>query len=408
MFLQILLVALITSVGRACVPQHLDVRQVDQNIQRRSLHTPSSSKIGIANVNLFTGTRFRRGALAIVGGRITFDLKDVDQWINGNSGYLIPGLIDSHCHPGSIGDLKILSSYGVTSAMGMNCANYALCASMKDQPGLTSFFTAGHGIAAPGSAHALIFQTPPELLINSTAEASMFVDYTFGNKSDWLKITAENRGPSQETQNRLVSLTHAAGKQAMTHAAGVDYYLQAIASGTDGIQHTPGDRLLTADAINGIKAHNKWVTATMVLVKAFIASPQALAVSSYTNESWPTVVQNVQKMYKANVTLLVGTDAIPASTSSSLGGIQNPLGKTVHDELDVFVNQVGFTPAEALRAATVLPAKMHRLSDRGVIEAGKRADLVLLRSNPLKNISATRDIVRVWNGGIEFNATAAL
>lgn len=405
---KILLVALISSVARACIHPDLDVRDIDKNIQRRSLHTPSTSKTGITNVHLFEGTYFRRGVLAIVNGKITFNLTGVDTWIDGKGGYLIPGLIDSHCHPASIQDLKILSSYGVTTAMNMNCANYSLCASLKGQPGVTSFFTASHGIAAPGSAHAAIFQTPPELLITGPAQAPMFVDYAFGNDSDWLKITAEHNGPNQATQNRLVNLTHKAGKQAMTHAAGIEYYLQAIASGTDGIQHTPGDGLLTPDAINGIKTNNKWVTATTVLVQAFLKNPQALAISSYTNGSWPIVVENVRRMYKAKVPMLVGTDAIPSSTSKSLGGVQNPLGSTLHDELDVFVDQVGFKASEALRAATILPSQMHRLGDRGVIAEGKRADLVLLKSNPLKNISATRGIVRVWNGGILFNATAAL
>jgi imidazolonepropionase-like amidohydrolase len=58
---------------------------------------------------------------------------------------------------------------------------------------------------------------------------------------------------------------------------------------------------------------------------------------------------------------------------------------------------------DVLRAATVLPSIKHNLKGRGSIKEGYRADLLLLKpgSNPLRNISATMDIARVWVGGFE-------
>jgi imidazolonepropionase-like amidohydrolase len=58
--------------------------------------------------------------------------------------------------------------------------------------------------------------------------------------------------------------------------------------------------------------------------------------------------------------------------------------------------------AEAINAATSVSAKYHRLHDRGVIDEGMRADLVLLGSNPLTSIKSTRDIVDVWVDGRRF------
>lgn len=400
-----LLLAALISLTRACIHREVNVQDIDINLKRRSEHIQSTTKIGIRNVRIFIGHHFRPSVLAIAGDKITFNLENVDTWVDGNKGFLLPGLIDSHCHPASTADLQRLSSYGVTTALNMACANYALCGSLKDQPGLTSFFTADHGISSPNTAHATIFQTPPEFLIENASQAPTFVDHAFGNHSDWLKIAAEPNGPDQETQNRLVALTHERGRQSMTHATLIPSYLQAIASKTDGIQHTPGDALLTQDMIDDIKTNNKWVTPTTVLVQAFLRYPAALAVSTYTNKSWPIVIQNVQKMHDAGVPLLAGTDAIPSSGPLSTV-VQHPLGNTLHEELEVFVNQVGFNPVEALRAATLLPAIMHRLHDRGEIAEGKRADLLLLKSNPLRNISATRDIARVWNGGIEYVSLA--
>jgi imidazolonepropionase-like amidohydrolase len=51
-----------------------------------------------------------------------------------------------------------------------------------------------------------------------------------------------------------------------------------------------------------------------------------------------------------------------------------------------------------LRAATELAATVFGLADRGVIEPGRRADLVLLDGDPIADIRAIR---RIWIGGIE-------
>lgn len=58
---------------------------------------------------------------------------------------------------------------------------------------------------------------------------------------------------------------------------------------------------------------------------------------------------------------------------------------------------------EVFRAATVLPAQCFGLDDRGVIEAGKRADLLLLADDPIKDIHATRSIRKVWCCGTEIS-----
>ncbi len=59
------------------------------------------------------------------------------------------------------------------------------------------------------------------------------------------------------------------------------------------------------------------------------------------------------------------------------------------------------SPAEALRAATIDNARHFGLHDRGAVEPGLRADLVLLDSDPLANIRATRRITRIWCAGTE-------
>jgi len=94
----------------------------------------------------------------------------------------------------------------------------------------------------------------------------------------------------------------------------------------------------------------------------------------------------IPSMKKAGVEFLAGTDVL------------NPFafpGFSLHDELDLLV-QSGLTPAEALRTATINPARfLHDEAANGSVAAGKNADLVLLDANPLDSIKNTQRIAAV-------------
>lgn len=62
----------------------------------------------------------------------------------------------------------------------------------------------------------------------------------------------------------------------------------------------------------------------------------------------------------------------------------------------------GLAPTQALTAATKSTAEIFRLIDRGKIVPGRRADLLLVRGDPTRDITATRDILRGWRSGVEF------
>ena len=59
----------------------------------------------------------------------------------------------------------------------------------------------------------------------------------------------------------------------------------------------------------------------------------------------------------------------------------------------------GFTPEEALRAATGINARRFRLEDRGLIAVGRKADLLLVEGNPLEDIDNTLNVKGVWRDG---------
>src|SRR6185312_613482 len=82
----------------------------------------------------------------------------------------------------------------------------------------------------------------------------------------------------------------------------------------------------------------------------------------------------VRVLHQAGVPLVAGTDqAVP--------------GFSLDREIELHV-QAGFTPMEAIQSATVVAAQaMGMEKESGTIEAGKRADVILVDGNPLENIS---------------------
>jgi imidazolonepropionase-like amidohydrolase len=94
---------------------------------------------------------------------------------------------------------------------------------------------------------------------------------------------------------------------------------------------------------------------------------------------------------RAGVVLTAGTD--------SIAGVDDVL-PNLHAEMELLVEKAGLTPAEALRAATRNAAIAIGIADTlGTVEAGKLADLLVLRSDPLRDIRNTRDIELVIKRG---------
>jgi imidazolonepropionase-like amidohydrolase len=76
----------------------------------------------------------------------------------------------------------------------------------------------------------------------------------------------------------------------------------------------------------------------------------------------------------------------------------------VHREISNLV-ELGLTPLEALRAATIIAAEMIRRDDSiGIIEKGYQADLIAVRENPLSDVKTLGDpLLVITNGSIVLN-----
>ena len=115
-----------------------------------------------------------------------------------------------------------------------------------------------------------------------------------------------------------------------------------------------------------------------------------LAVFKYGIDRWV-----LGGLHEAGVLLLLGTD-------SGTGGMGLVPGRSIHDELRILVEN-GFSPYEALAAGTVNAAtvieRMTGNGDFGTIEMGKRADLILVRENPLEDITTILEPLGVMAAG---------
>jgi imidazolonepropionase-like amidohydrolase len=98
----------------------------------------------------------------------------------------------------------------------------------------------------------------------------------------------------------------------------------------------------------------------------------------------------VGALRKAGIPIVAGTD-------------QTVPGYSLHREIELYV-QAGFTPIEAIQAATIVPARAMGLDkESGTVEKGKRGDLILINGNPLEDIHNTRNVEYVITNGTMYH-----
>lgn len=105
------------------------------------------------------------------------------------------------------------------------------------------------------------------------------------------------------------------------------------------------------------------------------------------------LLEAVRAMHAAGVTIVAGTDiGVP--------------GHTLHREMELYV-EAGFTPLEALQAATIVPARvLGKDKELGTVSVGKRADLLVVDGDPLADIKALRKVRHVVARGRVYDPAA--
>lgn len=387
----------------------------------------------IENVRVFTGNRaIERANVVVEDGRITRvgrgrgprDLPVID----GVGHTLLPGLIDAHAHVLSEGHMRNALRFGVTTQLDMFTRVEFMQAQRARRESnaatdLADLFSAGAPVTSPnglGTQFGIPFPT-----LAAPQDARAFVSARLEEGSDYIKVIYEPSVGifttiSRETLRAVVEAAHAESTLAVVHISSIEGARHAVEAGADGLAHFFGDQAIDDALVAEIARRGVFVTPTLTIfaelsgdgvrpglvvdarLTPYLTIGQRAALTEpAVAENDPmapylarfqvsNALENVRRLRAAGVRILAGDDA------PNLGAH----GVSMHGEL-VLLTRAGLSPAEALRAATLAPAEAFGLHDRGRVEVGARADLVLVHGNPLEDITATRAIVRVFKNGYE-------
>ena len=363
--------------------------------------TARGEKIALTNVRVFDGCELRGPTTVVIEGGIVGVDSAGARIIDAGGATLLPGLIDAHVHLLTEGHLQQLADFGVTTALDMGAWPPSMVDSLRDRTGMADMRSAGIPATSAGSSHSHLPGWPAEEMVDGPAGAAQFVTDRIAEGADYIKLIVDTPGPDQEILDALVAASHRHGKLTVAHAVSTAALDMALLAGVDMITHAPLDRPLTESTTARILAQGCVSIPTLTMMKGVVDRIAAVAASQpegvpAAGPSYESARDSVAELRRAGVPILAGTDAnagpgIPFSPRH---------GESLHDELELLI-EAGLSNVEALRAATVLPAQHFGLHDRGVIEPGRRADLVLIDGDPIADIRATRQIRRVWCAGVE-------
>lgn len=389
------------------------------------LAVPGDGYLAERTISISDGriTSIARGYQSVPEGAELIDLTD---------SYVLPGLIDSHVHilnersPNSrlanLTDSDVDAAFrgamharrtleaGFTTVQDVGGANEAVFSlrdaiadGMIDGPrmraaGKAVTATGGHGDANGFSPVMSRVLTGPNAC-DGAEDCRRAVRQLVKDGADVIKITAtggvlSNTAAGLEQQlfddelEAIVEAAESMGRRVTAHAHGKSGIDAALRAGIHSIEH---GTYLDDESIELFKSNNATLVPTVLA---------GVTVTGWTNEPWlpepsrvkaaevgPQMLDMLRRAHEGGVRVAFGTD-----TGVSRHG-ENA------KEFSLMV-QAGFTPEEAIRAATVIASEHVRMSDDvGTLEAGKYADIVAVDADPLSDIAELEDIDFVMKGG---------
>jgi imidazolonepropionase-like amidohydrolase len=358
--------------------------------------------------------------------------------IDGRGRTLLPGLIDAHVHLPIFGAHEALEqplAFGVTTVVVMGTpppppgfTGKTALTLMKelastDPPDIADLQTAGT-VATAKDGHPYQMDggrgSAGAPTINAPNDAAAFVAARVAEGSDFIKIiyddTSASYGRKLPTLNEatiaaLASAAHGQARLAVAHIGTEGQAMGAINAGVDGLAHlfvgpTVSDEFVQLAARRGV-----FVIPTLSVLYSVCGHSDGQQILDDVRMmarvrsqfraplSWPAggitpscdgAKAAVRRLSEARVPIVAGTDAPGAGTT---------YGASLHWELQHLVD-AGMNPTAALASATSVAARAFRMTDRGRIQPGMRADLLLVDGDPTTDIRATRNIVRIWKKGV--------
>ena len=322
--------------------------------------------------------------------------------VSGHGGFLMPGLIDAHVHistglfPALVEHLdrehmKTMVRSGITTAFDMGSwpSSKMRRWSDKGKEGLTSLLFSGPAATTKDGFPGIMPDFPSDSVVTSKETAKDYTLTRIKEGADYIKIVITGKQtPELEYQQIIKNLSDQHGKFLVSHAP--DYKAQEMARKVGGkfITHVPKDRELDEAGVQEMLDNDQVAIPTLIMSQNLI---QMGYMFGQTDNNYTYSNDSVALMHKMKVPILVGTDC-----SKPIGFVE--YGKSLHTELGL-LHDAGMCPEDILRSATSLPAKYFNLTDRGRIAVGMRADLLLLKKNPIDNITNSDTIDEVWTAG---------
>jgi imidazolonepropionase-like amidohydrolase len=193
---------------------------------------------------------------------------------------------------------------------------------------------------------------------------------------------------TQDEVSDMVGEAHRLGKRVASHAYGKEAVLQAARAGVDVIFHA---FFADDECAEAMLASGSAVAPTLTFLRNNIEFSQAHEPS--VQSGYRAMQQRVVEIGCRNLIRL--RDAgVPFMTGSDAGFAVTPYGEWHAREIDILVQWLGFTPAQALRAATSVSARLMPLGRAGTpaaaavgaIESGRRADFLFVAGDPLADV----------------------
>jgi imidazolonepropionase-like amidohydrolase len=391
----------------------------------------------------------RDGRIIAIGPSAATPVPSDAQVVDYTGKTIIPGLISAHSHVGIfvglkaapenysrdliLRQLKQLEAYGVTTVMALGL-NGPLFYELRPElhagrlPG-ADLFGADQGVGAVGGQPAAAVVPVGENQISrpdTVERARDSVRQMAARKTDMVKIWLDSGGGLMpkippEVYSAVIDEAHRNGLRVAAHIYDLDDAKAIVRAGVDVVAHGVRDKPVDPEFIELMKGRSVWYISTIVLdysgyifaerpswmqepflqralhpaVRAQFDDPAyrertlALPATAKNKAAVMTNKQNLKALHDAGVQIGFGSD--------SGVGLRIP-GVAEHLELALMV-EAGLTPMQAINSATTNAAALLKLDDRGVLAAGKLADLVVLDGDPTADISNSRKIHAVWHHG---------